>query len=194
MDDSIAQCLTLMSQIKRRLLHAIELASTLKPGVATYEHEYVALHIRKLLEQIAYSSLIVNRTAYLRNFPKFEKEWRPTQLLKLIEQINPNFYPQPVVYPSPGNLVALEDGFITREDFEFLYKKTHVLLHAQHPHVPFQDVSQWKHSPNDWLVMIGTLLQFHVMHVAESDRLLIIELGPRDCPPRIIGAVHEAEI
>jgi hypothetical protein len=183
-----------MGQIKRRLLDAIDLAEDLTPGVTTYQHEYVALHIRKLLEQIAYSSLIVNGSAYQKHYPKFVNEWRPTQILRLIEKINPKFYPQPVEAPDESNLVALKDGFMTRDDFEFLYKKTHELLHTPHPNEPFQDESQWRYSPRSWLVMIGNLLKFHVVHVAESNQLLIVELGTLDQGPRITTAVYGPEI
>lgn len=58
--------------------------------------ECACLQIRKILELIAFASLIANKEAYTKVFSKVSKAWNAGDLLKELERVNPGFYPVPV--------------------------------------------------------------------------------------------------
>ena len=54
------------------------------------------LQIRKILELIAFASLVANKNVYTAVFSKVSKAWNAGDLLKELEQVNPDFYPVPI--------------------------------------------------------------------------------------------------
>jgi hypothetical protein len=100
--------------------------------------EVVCLMVRKILEQIAFASLIAHKDAYETTHSDFAKTWRVRQLLERIEAIHPGFYPRPVSGPTVDDsgvkhFADVNDGFLTREDFVFLYDKCSEALHTWNP-------------------------------------------------------------
>ena len=59
--------------------------------------ETVCLQIRKILELIAFGSLVANKEAYTATYAKVSKAWNAGEILTELAKVNPNFYPVPVV-------------------------------------------------------------------------------------------------
>ena len=116
-----------------------------KGGHALYQAatiESICLQFRKILELIAFSSLIANKDRYAAAHKNFESHWNAELLLKDLSRINADFYPKPIeekpsVLPGVVNdLVPIIDGHLTQEDFIHTYKKSGGMLHAANPHGP----------------------------------------------------------
>ncbi len=83
--------------------------------------EAEALQLRKLLELIAFSSLVSYQEAYssLRN--DIVKDWHAARILHKIESINPEFYPVPIDSFNRHGWHRVQGGYLTRKQFERLY-------------------------------------------------------------------------
>lgn len=104
---------------------------------ATIEAE--ALQLRKILELIAYASLVSNKEVYESVRNDISKDWHANRIMRKIERINPDFYPIPTTGVKNGRWNTLKGGFLTRKQFEELYDKCGNILHAKNP---FSKVSQ----------------------------------------------------
>src|ERR1700681_4029713 len=97
-DPDIAKYCDLMEEVKRRIAvidyfmtgkgHALYIPSTV---------ESTCLQLRKVLELIAFGSLVANAEAYTSVYSKVSKAWQAADLLKELEKVNSEFYPVPVV-------------------------------------------------------------------------------------------------
>ena len=80
-----------------------------------------------ILELIALASIAANKKIFKENQKKFHKHWNPSAILKDIEKINPNYYPEPVKeVPSKqegivNEIQLLKSGFLSKEEwFQFM--------------------------------------------------------------------------
>jgi hypothetical protein len=100
----------------------------------------VALQLRKMLELIAFGSLVANQQAYSAAYTKFAENWNARLMLRDVERLSPDFYPKPVVEaPSADpkvrhNLVDRGSDFLSRDEFEKAYEKCGAILHADNPY------------------------------------------------------------
>ena len=53
--------------------------------------EVICLQFRKILELIAFSSLIANAEIFSRHYSEIEKKWNARLMLRDLERINPKF-------------------------------------------------------------------------------------------------------
>lgn len=95
--------------------------------------EAEALQIRKLLELIAFSSLVAHKPAYESVRETFAKDWHAKRILNKIEKLNPNFYPIPFSTDRNMHRSNLRGGYLTRHQFEKLYDCCGGLLHSKNP-------------------------------------------------------------
>src|SRR5437868_15459887 len=56
--------------------------------------ESIYLQLRKIVELIAFGSLVANREALSQLYTEFSKLWNARRLLEDIERVNPGFYPE----------------------------------------------------------------------------------------------------
>lgn len=147
--------------------------------------ECVYLQFRKILELIAMSSLVANRQAMEemnRSIKKLGKQWNGDAILKLVERINPDFYPVPVIERSSRHpaakmeLVEKTDGFLSRGEFSRLYNLCGDLMHADNPlgrktnyHV------FWEEGPV-WESKILELLGCHKIRLVGQDGFYIVHM------------------
>ncbi len=147
--------------------------------------ETVALQLRKILELIALASLVANSEEYDRIKSNIAKEWNAKRILKVLREINPNFYPQPSEQVFKGKTTEgqsiydtplIESGFLTQEDFVALYDKCSRLMHADNPFSEDQQGDLVKflnaEAPR-YLRQITTLLNHHHVHPVDDDRMFI---------------------
>ena len=131
--------------------------------------EIVFLQLRKMLELIAFGSLAANKTIYATARAKFASDWRAKKILEYVEDINPNFYPQPLRIESITqeskrkhfHLQPLQEGFLTKEEFAQLYDYCGDVLHARNPFGNAGPVVHVGRSAQEWLSRIENLVSLH---------------------------------
>ena len=67
-----------------------------KKGGNVFDIENICLQIRKLLELIAMSSLIMNKEAFEKAEKSFKTMWNAKLILKDIKRIHPQFFPMSI--------------------------------------------------------------------------------------------------
>jgi hypothetical protein len=126
--------LRLMWEVNKRLEVLKSLASeginVLYPQV-TIETE--ALQLRKVLELIAYSSLIAHKDLYQSARNDIGKDWHAKRIIKKVSSINPDFYPVPTKGFYDGKWNDLRGRFLTIKQFENLYDACGDMLHVKNP-------------------------------------------------------------
>ena len=110
-----------------------------KKGGNVFYIENICLQIRKLLELIAMSSLIMNKEAFEKAEKSFKTMWNAKLILKDIKRIHPQFFPMSI----SGTLSKNENGFwvmdeinhkpLTEETFCKIYDKCGAALHIPNP-------------------------------------------------------------
>lgn len=159
----------MMNDVKSRLRQLDGLSVLSTPGVfvppVMYEVEAAMLSIRKVLELIAFSSLVTNEEAMRSATKDIGRLWRAKDILDRIEALNPGFFPVPIrianlaggvghFYPLP------EDVAFRRSDFADLYDACGYFLHIQNP-FSAKGPPDLKRSPRTWLKLIRKLLKVH---------------------------------
>ena len=101
--------------------------------------ESMVLQVRMITELVALASLAANKSIFEQNRTKFEDYWRPKEILKDVESLNPNFYPRPIVEVPLKNsrakneLVEMNTGFMKRDELIQVHRECGKRLHAQNP-------------------------------------------------------------
>jgi hypothetical protein len=106
-----------------------------QPDVLT---EVVFIQFRKSLEEFAFASLTANKDAYAAVHAKYSVHWRANDMLTELEKVNPSFYPIALEAPKktqPGfaHFDRLGTGFMTRDEFATLHKRSSEVLHVRNP-------------------------------------------------------------
>jgi hypothetical protein len=166
-----------MREIKRRI-EVIDFY-LFKGGHAMYKPtttESICLQFRKILELIAFSSLIANKPQYSAVHKNFETHWNAELLLKDLNRVNPDFYPKPIEEkPSaalgvenelpPILLSPILDGYLTQDDFIHIYKKCGGMLHALNPYGSKTGYDYFEKSFPEWRKKLIRLLNSHEVHL-----------------------------
>lgn len=146
--------------------------------------EAVYLQFRKMLELIAFGSLIANRHMYSQARKKYASDWHAKKVLSLAETLNPNFYPVPInqVKVEGQEYVAefqpIVDGFLTRDDFEVLYDICGGVLHSENPYGNTRKYDELWKSATVWALKIRNLLNSHEVHpVGNKRQFYLIQMG-----------------
>ncbi|AZR40728.1 hypothetical protein MTMN5_01277 [Marinobacter salarius] len=134
--------------------------------------ESEALQLRKLLELIAYSSLVSYQEAYRSVRSDIAKDWHAARILRKIETINPEFYPVPIKGFSKQGWNKVRGGYLTRKQFERLYDKCGAMVHAQNPFLKGKSSLAFHSSVPEYLGRIEILLSEHVVRLANSDEVI----------------------
>jgi hypothetical protein len=173
----------LMDEVKRRTLviNAFGNRKTTTP-FGTTNIECVYLQLRKILELIAFGSLVANKVEFSKAYTDFSKYWNAQYLLRDIKRVNPEFYPQPIIEKlgsKPGVKSDWEhktDGFLTKEDFLKLYEKCGKIMHAGNPYGTQVDYAYYEKSIQDWLTKITGLLNSHLIKLVNDPNLYLIHM------------------
>ncbi len=88
-------------------------------GRPEFEVELVFVQLRKVLELIAFGSLIANKEKYSAAHEKFATHWKANRMLEELAKINPSFYPQPHELPElkidGSKLLSIDDSALLDE-------------------------------------------------------------------------------
>jgi hypothetical protein len=144
--------------------------------------EVVCLLIRKSLEQLAFSSLIAHKEAYVDVYNDFSKTWRAKQLLDRLKTVHPEFYPRPVRFsedatPPVKHLLDAPDGFLTQEEFVFLYDCCSQAIHTWNPFTPGPRVIDTQRPLTEWVNRIKTLLDLHYVRLAGEQGVWVVQMN-----------------
>ncbi len=177
-----------MSRIRQRIDLVIQvLERGIRLGSDAFDTELVYLQFRKVLEEIAFSSLAANKTEYAALHANFARHWKAEKILAVLDSLNPDFYPQPLEAPNsmPGfhhfDLVTNSE-FLTRAEFAALYDASSQVLHTPNPYSQEDPVIQAKYSGNQWVSRIQRLLSWHSVRLL-SGEVLVVQIPPT-------GTVH----
>jgi hypothetical protein len=156
-----------MEEVKSRIafLESV-LEGLISLGRNDFDAELLAVHIRKILELIAFSSMIANKDQYSLLHQNFAKHWNAKDLLDRLESINPDFYPLPVKIESVNsegvkNLQPIEKKYLTKNQFISLYDRCSSLLHTKNPYSDKTVAPFDKADAKKWIFHIQKLLAFH---------------------------------
>jgi|ERR1035438_3262207 hypothetical protein len=144
--------------------------------------ETCCLQLRKILELIAFASLVANKEAYSSVYADFAKYWNAGQLLKLLAKVNPCFYPQPVIeVPSKQlgikhELKKREPDYLSEKEFTELYGRCGVIMHAANPYGTHIDYDFYKKTLPVWRSRIINLLNNHEIRLVGNPGLYLIHM------------------
>ena len=188
--DSLSLYLSNMQLVKFRTRAIQDMIA--KKTTSTFFHtniEFCVLQIRKILELIAFASLLSDANVYQAQFENIKKMWNATLILKDIERIHPAFYPNPIII-DPQNRFIWHDQtepYLSRNEFVKVYDKCGKYLHEASPFLPRDQVDKdydgiWEQIPN-WLLLIRNLLNTHIVHFYNSDNLFYVSMGSAEQKP-----------
>jgi len=147
-------------------------------GLQPFDVELVFLQLRKILELIAFASLTANKEKYSAAHEKFATHWKAKLMLQELAKINPDFYPMPIRQPllqanGVKHCPAVIDGFLTKDDFEFLYDKTSDMIHVRNPFTTQDPILKIGYSTKEWVSRIQVLLALHIVHLVDGKKWII---------------------
>jgi hypothetical protein len=133
------------------------------------EVEILCVQFRKIIEEIAFASLVANKKEYSKQHKKFSKHWNVNFIFKDLQRINPDFYPSPSkqvkCISDEGreftNFEKISDPYLTKKKALEVYEICGGMLHAFNPYKPEKDINAIYNKFPVWLGEIMNLLNHH---------------------------------
>ncbi|WP_156427967.1 hypothetical protein [Thiohalocapsa sp. ML1] len=189
--EGITQYCNLLEELKLRVKAVQDIVNG-KVSIAAFGHPYFAddfvfLQIRKILEIVAFGSMCSNIELYRTTYDKYAAHWSAKDILKKLERINKHFYPLPLKSSNerpvgdPPELKHahvfenVRSGFLTKDEFGFLYDCCSRVIHSPNPYKEAQKIDL-RMSVDDWMHRIASLLWFHRMKLAHTDVVWFVYL------------------
>ena len=144
--------------------------------------ESIYLQFRSILELIATASLIVNDSAVLKLSVKWRRKWAAGDILKAVQEVNPNFYyPKPIrgsksAIPGEDDYQECKGDYLTREHFGTLYDVCSKTTHVQNPfdqNSPAKDYERPLKDALKWRRRIREFLVHHEFRLIDDDNMYI---------------------
>lgn len=165
-DFPINQYADIVKEIRERILSAETLSNENKNLVFI---ESTSLQIRKILELIAYLSVLVNNDKLNH---RNKNEWHAEKIIKTLTEKTTIFYPFPshIFPPSDNNeqpmLIPIGYKYaLSQDDFIKAYNKCGKILHAQHPLKDNIDIEEYVISNKNTLNKLKELLSRHTIGI-----------------------------
>ena len=183
MSDAATAYCNCMEDVKARLKLIRSIVEGHSPfGAKGLDGEVVCLLLRKVLEQIAFSSLVAHRKTYEAAQSDLCSIWLAKRLLLRLEKLHPEYYPSPV-RPGKSQHVGVhhhfdpvEDGYLTKEEFVFLYDTASGRMHTWNPFKDAERVLNFQRSIAEWVARIAALLDYHLVHFIGTKDLWLIQM------------------
>jgi hypothetical protein len=172
-----------MNEIKRRtkVIHSF-MSGERNAMFNAVNIELVCLQIRKILELIALGSLVANQKIFLKKVNNLQKMWNAKYILNDIEKLNPGFYPQPIDEQSRklngvvNDLIDVTEGYLTKDDFIFVYDKCGKILHAENPLGNGIDYKYYETHIPIWMQKIKKLLNSHIITLLNDNNMYLVHM------------------
>lgn len=147
--------------------------------------EFMALQIRKVIEHIAMSNLVVNSSLYKEYNDKFASNWNARLIFRDLERINPSFYPIPVKivdneYDDIKTIDPLTDGFLTKDEAIKVYNRCGSLMHVENPFGKQIDYAYYETQIIVWYKKIMVLLATHLIKLVDDQFMYYITMVGED--------------
>lgn len=188
-DGAIRYC-ELMKEVKYRTLvvHRL-LVGEVTTGFMQTNVEVIYLQFRKILELIAFGSLVASLDAYAAARENYSRDWHASRVLKAVAAIHPDFYPVPVTQHKvqgqkhTAELRKFEGDYLTKGDFETLYDLCGGLMHSQNPYGEALNYESHLAAAQNWGLKIRNLLNAHEVRLINEEQFYLIQMGPADAGP-----------
>ena len=164
-----------MDQVKARLALATSIMNAPPPaGDHSAQAELIAIQFRKILELIAFGSLVANQVKFSTAYADFATHWKVKGLLANLKIINADFYPtplKPMVLQSDGvkHFPKVLSGFLNLNQFSNLYDDCNSVLHTSNPfNIKRKAKSISKEAAAKWIKHIKVLLNIHLARLVDA--------------------------
>lgn len=182
--------LELMKEIKQRTLvvHRL-LVGEASTGFMQTNVEVIYLQYRKILELIAFGSLVANVNAYAKARKSYAREWRAKQILNAVEAVHPHFYPNPVTQRRKKDKIhtvelhEFKGSYLSRGDFERLYDACGDILHSNNPYGSPYEYQKYRDAAPEWALKIRNLLTVHAVQLFNQKQFYLIQMGSSSSDP-----------
>lgn len=152
--------------------------------LSPFANEFCFLQLRMLCELIALSCLVAHGDIKETKSLKFKKAWQADDIIKMLENLHPDFYPIPIADAGKKDGVRAfdqrRDPYLTKEDILTLYAKCGQVLHrgtlkkliSKTPpvQVHFPDILAW-------LQKISALLSAHRILLFSGGEMILCQLS-----------------
>ncbi|UUZ67286.1 hypothetical protein LP414_22665 [Polaromonas sp. P1(28)-13] len=171
----------MMVGIKARLRRMATINLPDKPGnydaSILYEIESAMLSMRKVLELIAYASLVANEQIMTNAINDLGKLQYAKKFLPRVQEQNPEFFPVPVALTKVNGVIVAShdkslDDYFQLADFEPLYEACGHYMHVPNPfaEMPAPDL---KAHPKEWIQRIWNLLETHRIVLVGGEHAIV---------------------
>lgn len=152
------------------------------------EVEFICLQFRKIIELIAFSSMVANREEYERFRANaegdFKNDWKAKNIFLALKKVNPKFYPAPSAQvekePKKGfkviKLEPIKDGFMTEKEAIKIHERCGGFLHAWNPFSNDKDLKEIYALFPIWGNKIIRLLSHHTIVLTHKKLLIGVEM------------------
>lgn len=193
-----------MNQVKSRLQYIDNIIDFASGEQSVFALETIALQLRKILEIVAFSSISPCKGLYEQVRLKYgcddyTKDWNAKSILRAMDNVNPDFYPNPFMIlegvhhqdgQSGRKIVPISDEYLTRKEFDSLYKRLGKYLHADNPWGTDKGILNFRTDVPSYLAKIKRLLNYHLVKIKMAERhvLWMVEMGSYGKSPQMLIA------
>ena len=180
----VEQYCEVMERTKEDLSGAIEIMESTSIRLET-RIKTAAVQIRKILEDIAYASLVSNKDAGGKTQEELQDLRYPKDIFRDLGRVHPNFFPTPVEIrkPSKGRpFVTKTKGVLSKEKLLQIYRELNPLAHSTNPLNEPVDLESFEKKIPVWLEEIVNTLDTHqvVLPHHPEDFYIVKMKGDRD--------------
>lgn len=143
--------------------------------------ESAALQIRKVLELVAFASLVTHEQIYSETFKNIDKEWHAINIIRKMEKINPHFYPVSLFHEETSQTVTERtNNYLTKNKFTELYGRCGNILHRPNPFKVllgdryYQEYADFIYESVE---SIKNLLEIHAIQLINDDIVWVIHMN-----------------
>lgn len=175
-NDVLTRYLNLMTEIKKREEVIIGMHDgTCNAKYKIINYEVMFFQLRKILEIIAKSPMLINESEYRTISDRPEEDWRIKDIMKKLEKINPDFYPKPIEIiervNKPDKFVSKTGGYLTKDELVDAYEYSNGFLHANNPLKKESSLD----FDFEWNFIVGIIEKIHLL------------LNPHNAKPTVDG-------
>ena len=187
----VEQYCDMMEQAKKDLTGATQIMESTSINLET-RIETAAVQTRKILEDIAYATLVSNKDAGAKTQEELQGLRYPKDIFRDLGKVHPHFFPTPVEIrdSSKGKpFVVKTKGVLNREKLVQMYGELSSLAHSPNPLAKPVDLQYFAEKIPVWLAEIANTLDTHqVMLPHHADRFYIVKMtgdrgGSVQCTP-----------
>ena len=180
----VEQYCGVMEQTKRNLAGAAQIMESTSINLET-RIQAAAVQTRKILEEIAYATLVSNKDAGAKTQEELQDLRYPKDIFRDLGKVHPNFFPTPVEIRNPAKgkpFVVKTKGVLNREKLLQIYRELNPMAHSTNPMAEPVDLGYFEKKIPVWLEEIGNTLDTHqVMLPHHPDQFYVVKMsGDRD--------------